>query len=540
MEYLKDRQYYIDRYDLITVRQCLELIDVHRVAYAKTIQDKNLKIPMGDMAHTANLFTNQQLFFAKAARYGKKDETIQRWILEDQIKQEKHDKTPEPQRVRCPDCKKSMHCRLKHLETLEDPLRMMFLFECKSCKKKHWIYEDGSERESTPTLCPKCKAEVDMSVIKEGKDQITWKTTCMSCGFNETTVDDLAKGRAERQKREEEDKKLLEECRREFCSEEKGKEAFEYVESLKVAKVVYEEELKKYDSLAFQKVSQVKKLSIIDLEKLLSGLLSKEEFIKLSLGQPQIAQHVIVPFSVQDANAARKKDMSVSDIQKLINDALEGTNWRLMTDGVDYRLGFLSGRLKGYEREEDFFELAGQKVEEESSKIYHETMMKYAGSSAVQLAKLSGEWEGVDNTRKKRLEREPEGFFLNESDGPYNCGLCDERHDKVWLNPKGIYCSDCWRNIKEGVIPLGLKRFDDSLIASWQLTSKEDYGIPSATVGKLKRQGILKSRDLKREDGTIYHTVYLVEENKEFLKKYPRKPRPKHFITDLLGNKVER
>jgi len=34
----------------------------------------------------------------------------------------------------------------------------------------------------------------------------------------------------------------------------------------------------------------------------------------------------------------------------------------------------------------------------------------------------------------------------------------------------------------------------------------------------------LKGRDLKREDGSIYCSVYLVEENKEFLRKYLKKP----------------
>jgi len=45
-----------------------------------------------------------------------------------------------------------------------------------------------------------------------------------------------------------------------------------------------------------------------------------------------------------------------------------------------------------------------------------------------------------------------------------------------------------------------------------------------ATRGKLRREGLLKGRDLKRKDGSIYCAVYLVKENKEFFKKYPKKP----------------
>lgn len=44
-----------------------------------------------------------------------------------------------------------------------------------------------------------------------------------------------------------------------------------------------------------------------------------------------------------------------------------------------------------------------------------------------------------------------------------------------------------------------------------------------ATAKKLRREGLLHARELKRKDGGVYYTVYLKEENKEFLKKYPKK-----------------
>jgi len=43
--------------------------------------------------------------------------------------------------------------------------------------------------------------------------------------------------------------------------------------------------------------------------------------------------------------------------QKVIKTALDPTNWRLMTAGLSYRLGYLSGSLKGYEWEEDLMEI---------------------------------------------------------------------------------------------------------------------------------------------------------------------------------------
>ncbi len=545
MEYLKEQQYYIDRYDLSTIQECLEMIDVCTKSYVEGKKKGATKglTSEGEWAKTSNWMTNQLLFQIKGKRYKKKEEAIQKWLLEDQIKQFKYDNTVEPRGIRCPDCKKVMPARIKHLETLDDPIRMMFLFGCLICKKKRWIYEDGKEYESKPILCPKCNTEVEMSTVKEGKNEVIWKTTCRSCGFSKTTVDDFKKSRIDRQKQEENDKKLLETYRNQFCSEEKGKEALEYIESLEVANVVFDEELRKYDSLAYQKVSRLKKLSVLELEKLLTGLLEKEHFIKFSLEQPQIGQHVIVSFNVQDANSSRRQDASIENLQKLIKDILEGTNWRLMTDSISYRLGYLSGRLKGYEREEDLLELSGDKKEEKQSKIDPEMLTKYGSQNIVQLARFLAESKGVEDIRKKRLQHEPEGFFLQEDEGPYTCSICDENHygNEMWWNLHGLRCVDCWRNIKEGVIPSLPYRYksDGVYFQNWQITSDSDFNIHPSTARKLRRQGLLLGRDLKRIDGVVYCTVYLNEENKEFLEKYPRKPRQKWILTDLLGKKVE-
>lgn len=167
--------------------------------------------------------------------------------------------------------------------------------------------------------------------------------------------------------------------------------------------------------------------------------------------------------------------------------------------------------------------------------------MKYAGNKLVQLAKLVGEWRGIENVRKKRLENEPEGFFLSPDEGPYTCGICGENYygNEIWWNLDGVRCADCQRNIKEGSIPAEIHKNDDIWIKDWQLSSESDFDIHPSTVRKLRRIGLLHGRDLKKENGAVYFTVYLIDENKEFLEKYPRKPRQKMIITDILGEKVE-
>ena len=131
----------------------------------------------------------------------------------------------------------------------------------------------------------------------------------------------------------------------------------------------------------------------------------------------------------------------------------------------------------------------------------------------------------TDLKRNKRLKEEKvKGFFLEATDGSYTCAICRETlpGNEIWWNPKGLRCKDCWRNIQKKVIPPLEYDSDDKVwIKEWEFDSY--FGIHPATREKLKRQGILKGRDLKREDGTIYCTVYLIKENIEFLKTYKRK-----------------
>lgn len=56
-------------------------------------------------------------------------------------------------------------------------------------------------------------------------------------------------------------------------------------------------------------------------------------------------------------NSYRKEQSSCHGFRKVIQGTLAATNWRLMSEGVTYRLGYLQGRLKAYETEEDLLNL---------------------------------------------------------------------------------------------------------------------------------------------------------------------------------------
>ena len=107
-------------------------------------------------------------------------------------------------------------------------------------------------------------------------------------------------------------------------------------------------------------VDSLKKLTIVALENLLVPLCKKAKYIKFQFGTPDMGKDLIVPFTVHEANPEREDLASSHDLKKLIKKALEDTNWRLMSDGVSYRIGILTGRLRAYEREEDLLKLVKQ------------------------------------------------------------------------------------------------------------------------------------------------------------------------------------
>ena len=114
---------------------------------------------------------------------------------------------------------------------------------------------------------------------------------------------------------------------------------------------------KKQEDPAYHKAMKLKKLTVVELEKMLARKLAWSKYSKLIFDKPEIGKQVIVPFTVRDSDTARKEYDSANLLKKLLKKALSPTNWRLMSEGVTYRLGFVYGRLKGYEKEEELMEI---------------------------------------------------------------------------------------------------------------------------------------------------------------------------------------
>lgn len=523
-QYLKDYSYYNDLYDLLTINDCINSywrlrdgMEKHR-GELKDVTDEEFNRDMNKML-------NWHLYTVKGENYRRKKKSIDEWMERDKIQQDKYDNTPAPLGIFCSKCKVPMKSTLKQLDTpYEKPMKMMFCFECAECKKRKWIMEDGSEWEHDPPKCSKCGKKAKLTVKRKGR-VITWTTTCLTCGHKDVDVDDFDKSDRERKDKEDKDKKLLEKYRAEMCfDDKKGQEYIETMEALQVASVVHDEEMRKYDDPAVENALKLKKTKIADIEKRLSKAVEKENFAKLTFDKPEINEFVIVPFTVEDTDSSRSSRDSITQLEMVIKNTLDETNWRLPTGSIMYRMGYLQGRLKGYEREEDLIKLFGKKKEVKTeSKVTEEMRQKYAGNNLVQLARLFGKHDGIENMRKRRLAKEPDGFFLKEEEGYLTCSICAQTRQgkEIWWTPDSLRCVDCWENVKNKTIP-PLTWDSDHKIWFDSGDIQFDYSLHSATVRKLQRQGILKGRDLKTKDGITYFTVFLVKENDEFLNGYKK------------------
>lgn len=528
MKYLEDKQKYIDRYDLNTIEDCIKWYRSLKDNFSKHRKGKEFKkYTDEEFNEEVDKVLNRFMLVIKTQWFKNKEETIKKWMDKDKKIQDKQDNTPSPEEINCLICGKEMGLISKDLhDTYDENSYMLFMFECKKCKKRRAVYEDGSEWIYKKPKCPKCKKGTLENEVKHDGDVLTFIDTCPKCGYKKVDVSDHEKWKQEQEIKEKRNKELLEKFREECCyTEEKGKEMIELSEILAFAHEVREFEASKYDDPTFEKAMNINKIGVIEVEDLLRKVLEKEKYIKFSTEKPEIDRYVIVPFSFQDSDSVRSRKNNLSDLEKLIKNKLKGTNWRLLNGSLINRLGFISGKLKGYEQDEDLQEICGYKKEKEKKKLDPEKLAKYGSNNMVQLEKMLGEHDGIERMRKRRLIKEPNGFLLDLSDSYYTCTICHDStpSGETWWTPDALWCKECKRNIDKRVIPK-LFYFEDDHDKDWFTESdlKYDYELKTPTIRKLEREGVLHPRNLINSEGYNYCSVYLLKENKEFFKTYQK------------------
>lgn len=359
MEYLKEKQYYEDIYDLKTIKDCL---DFYQSLYAKLPEVLKLPnkedLPEEKRKEEFIKVMNMAIVSMKISRFEHKAKALQEWIEKDKEKQEKFDNT-EPLEIYCEECNLLMDPNHKSLWEEKDVLRVSIIYNCPQCNKRKAYYDDGEVCKSKPTLCEKCGSEIDIDLkIDDKKETTTWTYKCTGCDYKKVDFEDDKKFREDSAKEEARNKELLTKFRKDFVfSEEEGRECLQGLEQLKTITENFKKSQEKKEDPAYHKAIQLKKVKVVELNKLLKEALIKEAYIELQFEKPDMGKYVAVPFTVQEEKSDREEYDSKKQLKRLIDKTLAETNWRLMSDGVSYRVGYLSGKLRCYEMEEDLMKI---------------------------------------------------------------------------------------------------------------------------------------------------------------------------------------
>lgn len=355
--HLKERKYYEDLLDRFTVEAGRRNIKYYDDFFDK-IKSKlkpDEKIDRPGNAIILNAFYMAVVGDDLIRRYNEREGEITDMMARDAAKDEQIANARLQEEPSCQHCSKQglrikdkslMHRNPDH--KYDDPEEVIFMLECPHCKKNSAFWEDGTVWKIKPDLCPKCSTELT-HVSKSTKNTINITYICPLCAHTYKEKLDMTV------KKEKPDPDF-EKDRHHYCLQDpefrdhlmKMKRDFE--EIARLGKEFKEREDNKH---IYDAVKEMKKPKIAELSELLAPALKKAGYIEFSLDKPEMGKDVYVGFSCLDSNSGREDYESRKTLKKLVDTVLGETNWRLMSDGISYRLGYLNGRLRAYEGEED-------------------------------------------------------------------------------------------------------------------------------------------------------------------------------------------
>lgn len=350
-------------YDEITVEGCRS---GERIVNG-TFREMERKVPPSEIEQRrpAWYLFYSQLYFGlvesqAAARAVKGDQTINDWLARDEEKDRVLANAHVEGSMYCRSCGKDMRVISKNYMRREGRNEddILLMFECDSCNKRQAYWQDGTEWEGAKTLCEKCGESMDHTGKTDNKIvTITYK--CPKCGHSYQDSFELGGSTEEEPpdpNYELDNKRFVFDSDMMFKYEQKRR----HLERLMKLEATVADQAVHTD--IYETIKDIKKLKIAQLAEILKPILEKASYTEFKLDQPQLGREVAVGFSCLDAKPEREEYNSKKDLQKLIGKTLEDTNWRLMSEGVSYRVGYLTGRLRAYESEDELRKLIEQKA----------------------------------------------------------------------------------------------------------------------------------------------------------------------------------
>ncbi len=374
-QHLKERSYYEEMYDRHTVERCRWHEEPRPLSYEE--KDARKGLTPGQIQWARDLASDWLLFQLVGDRWLQREKSIDEWMERDKQRDLMLERAQKPL-IRCPKCSRVMECVYTHVNFDVDNSKrewVEFFIACKACKESKTVHENGQEIPDRPSLCVKCNKAVEFSTKKKGGKEY-FVDTCKHCGHVEETVSVLDR---EKKAPTPEEIEKFEYDKKRFClSSAQGERYKLWVDGMK--QMGEEKKEQEANTEYYDKLADVKKINIAGLEKLLKAAIKKTDYVDLQISMQPPDRQIILNFSVRDTQEKRPEYDSRKTLEKIIEKALEDKNWSLMSEGVSYRLGFLSGRIRGYETEEDLQELTKSRMKKNGKlvKVSNSRSAKYA------------------------------------------------------------------------------------------------------------------------------------------------------------------
>lgn len=357
MVHLKEREYYEDLYDRITVEWGRRNTETFNELY-----DKFFEIMPDEPrnSHRAVLHLNliYMLFVGNELldRYDKRDDDIREMMAKDEAKDQQIAGARLTAEPLCRHCQATglrlTDKMLCHRDSFDEPEEVLFFLKCPKCQKNSAVWSDGNLVEPKKALCPKCSTVMNEKDDRKGK-VITTTYTCFSCGHQYKDKLDFTPKKEKTDPSFETDRALFG-LHDEKVRQELRDAKWRYEEMARFGKEWKEKQENKH---VYDAIAELKKPKIAELTPILRPKLEKAGYVELSLDKPEIGKIAYVSFSCLDSKSDREDYDSRKTLQATIRKALSSTNWRLTSDGISYRLGYLAGKLRAYEEEDELKKL---------------------------------------------------------------------------------------------------------------------------------------------------------------------------------------
>jgi hypothetical protein len=350
-QYLQGREQYEERYDRMTVEDCLRqersLLEAHK-EYENELEAK------GHAIVNQCAWEIKKILLTKDW-YDKKEATVVEWMQADEARDKMERDGVSPKNILCKTCYDHMLEESRSTWEREGKEEVLFFMRCPGGHlPMQCVFQDGTELIIKESLCPECNAVVNAKRLPSEKAEVKTKYSCSSCDYEEIDAFSLSNDT-------DKDDTDFQANRSRFCLSGQGlKDVQEAVLNMDRMKALvdtwkHEDENKEqYDAAA-----QLQKLTIPQVKELIAATFEKTDYSNLLFEKPSIEKYVSIEFSLEELETDNQL-ASTSDVRKLIKKTLQNTNWRLMTDGISYRLGLMSGRLRAYESKEDLLKLVAK------------------------------------------------------------------------------------------------------------------------------------------------------------------------------------